>query len=193
MSSDFRKDAEMQKIIEEIVKKGSFKESVLICTSVLDNGITISDSRVKNIVINESDECEFKQMLGRRIVKAGETINLFICEGKLSYFKRCRKREYNDFIKAVPILGKTPSEICTAILQKEVTWKAVEEFTYIERSDRHFSKLAYWAHSKHYVRLNDMVQAMENDERAYVKIVCGWLLKDHNSDVIYHHDIFSSF
>lgn len=189
LSSDFRKDAEMQKIIEEIVKKGSFKESVLICTSVLDNGITISDSRVKNIVINESDECEFKQMLGRRRVKAGETINLFICEGKLSYFKRCRKREYNDFIKAVLILGKTPSEICTAILQKEVTWKAVEEFTYIERSDRHFSKLAYWAHSKHYVRLNDMVQAMENDERAYVKIVCGWLLKDPNSDVIYLHGI----
>lgn len=90
LSSDYRANEKMQKTVEKIVNEEKYSESVLITTAVLDTGVTISDKKVRNIVINTFSEGEFKQMLGRRRVKEGETINLFIC-GDLSYFKKCRK------------------------------------------------------------------------------------------------------
>ena len=72
------KDAEDAYI--EIYEKDRFSKKVLICTSVLDNGINIADDAVKNIAVLVFDKVSFLQMLGRKRIKEGEQINLYIQE-----------------------------------------------------------------------------------------------------------------
>ena len=65
-------------IYQSIVENENFPSQVLISTSVLDNGINIKDSSVKNIVIDLFDRTEFIQMLGRIRISNNEKVNLYI-------------------------------------------------------------------------------------------------------------------
>ena len=63
---------------KNIVENEKFSETVLISTSVLDNGINIKDTTVKHVVIDMLDRTEFIQMLGRIRVGDDQKINLYI-------------------------------------------------------------------------------------------------------------------
>lgn len=62
----------------EIVENEKFSPQILISTSVLDNGVNIKDSSVKNVVVDLLDKTEMIQMLGRVRVECEQTINLYI-------------------------------------------------------------------------------------------------------------------
>ena len=55
-----------------------FDCQVLIATSVLDCGVNIADSDVKNIVIGHSEKTTFLQMLGRKRIQSNEAVTLYI-------------------------------------------------------------------------------------------------------------------
>lgn len=61
-----------------ISKQRKFLCHVLIATSVMDCGVSIEDDRVKNIVIAEHDKTTFLQMLGRKRLKDGEQIQVYV-------------------------------------------------------------------------------------------------------------------
>ena len=48
-----------------LLQSASFKEQVLITTSVLDNGVNFMDAKIKNIFIDADEPVEFLQMMGR--------------------------------------------------------------------------------------------------------------------------------
>lgn len=82
VSSESRDKSDAYK---EIITKEKLPENIdiLISTAVLDNGVNLNDSSIKNIVIDTLNKEEFLQMLGRKRVKnrAGEVaeeINLYI-------------------------------------------------------------------------------------------------------------------
>ena len=54
-----------RKIWRTLTQENRFDEEILIATSVIDNGISIHDDTVKNIVLPFCDRTEFLQMLGR--------------------------------------------------------------------------------------------------------------------------------
>lgn len=82
--------------VENIRKYGMFNSDILITTAVLDNGISIRDSKVKNIILLTDDEVGFKQMLGRRrLLFVEEKLNVFISFGKANEFKE-RADNYSD-------------------------------------------------------------------------------------------------
>lgn len=58
--------------------EGKLPANVFITTRVLDNGVNISDSGLKNIVIEFEDKISFLQMLGRKRRGAGEKVNIFV-------------------------------------------------------------------------------------------------------------------
>lgn len=68
------------KTFQHIVEKRCFEQEVLIATKVLDNGVSIADDRLSNIVIPFTSETEFVQMLGRKRFtdKHHETVNLYV-------------------------------------------------------------------------------------------------------------------
>lgn len=76
-------------IMTEVVKNKCFSEKVLITTKVLDNGVSLCDSRITNIVLEANSETEFIQMLGRRRIFPNEdvTLNLYLPIKKSSYFE----------------------------------------------------------------------------------------------------------
>ena len=75
---------------QNIVSDEHFDQTVLISTSVLDNGINIKDPSVKHIVINMLDRTEFIQMLGRIRIFDDLCIDLYI--------KNYSDKEISDFL-----------------------------------------------------------------------------------------------
>lgn len=61
-----------------IVSQRFFSCQVLIATSVMDCGVSITDPEVKNIVLSSPDKTKFLQMLGRRRLGDNEKVKLFI-------------------------------------------------------------------------------------------------------------------
>lgn len=63
-----------------IVEQERFEQQVLITTSVLDNGVNISDETLKNIAIFTDNRTSLIQMLGRKRCSKSETVNLWVCD-----------------------------------------------------------------------------------------------------------------
>lgn len=57
---------------------GTIPNDVLLTTSALDNGLNITDPLLHNIVIEFTDRISFLQILGRKRVRDGEKINVFV-------------------------------------------------------------------------------------------------------------------
>ena len=97
--SKHRNDAS-NKELRNIEENERFECDVLIATAVLDNGINIKDSKLKNIVISAYDKTEFIQMLGRRRVNEGDTVTLYIRYFSANTFSGLRRNteENIDFM-----------------------------------------------------------------------------------------------
>lgn len=66
ITSDYEQDSDENRVVHKIVNKKTQAVNVLIATSVLDNGISISDIELRNIIIITDTKTEFIQMLGRK-------------------------------------------------------------------------------------------------------------------------------
>lgn len=118
LSTDTRGDKETDAYREccNIVNSQRYDCKVLVATSVLDCGVSISDSSVKNIVIGHSEKTTFLQMLGRRRVHPGESLNLYIknfsattinsfrymCEQQIQFLTFFQQRNEIDYDKVQP-------------------------------------------------------------------------------------------
>ncbi len=73
------KDDVSGEIWRKLINTGVFPCKILVATSVLDNGFSIKDDNVKNIVICTDDKVEFIQELGRRrILSDQDSVELYI-------------------------------------------------------------------------------------------------------------------
>lgn len=78
-SGSRRTDDTEERIAWENVKtNGKFETKVLVTTAVLDNGFSIKDKHIKNVVICSHDKTEFLQELGRCRLAPEQTVNLYI-------------------------------------------------------------------------------------------------------------------
>lgn len=80
-------DEDSQEIIDEITKDNFTQKRILIATAVIDNGISIKDEDLRNIVIMADTEESFVQMLGRKRPD-GQNLNVYICKRDKRYFER---------------------------------------------------------------------------------------------------------
>lgn len=71
-------DYTIQVLWKQLCATGRFPGKVLITTSVLDNGFSIKDPEVANVVLFTNDKTEFLQELGRCRLGPGQRINVFI-------------------------------------------------------------------------------------------------------------------
>lgn len=84
MDADVDEEDEIKK---EIIKSNKFSKKVLITTKVLDNGISLFDEKLKNLVLLTTDKTEFLQMLGRkRLLNEEDSVHLFIMRRSIKYF-----------------------------------------------------------------------------------------------------------
>ena len=123
LSAETRRDKDTDAYQEccNIVKSQKYSCKVLVATSVLDCGVSISDSSVKNIVIGHSEKTTFLQMLGRRRVHPGESLNLYIknfsattinsfrymCEQQIQFLTFFQQRNEIDYDKVQPATAES--------------------------------------------------------------------------------------
>lgn len=67
------------KVWKQITEQEAFDNQVLVTTSVLDNGVNIKDSKLKNIVVFSDSRTSLIQMLGRKRCAENEKIKLWVC------------------------------------------------------------------------------------------------------------------
>ncbi|WP_164516774.1 DEAD/DEAH box helicase family protein [Clostridium transplantifaecale] len=76
---------------QQLLKEGKFSVQVLLATAVIDNGVSITDNQVTNLVISGYEGITAVQQAGRvRIKKKGKTVKLFICRHSADYFNKKR-------------------------------------------------------------------------------------------------------
>ena len=93
ITSDYREDDDAMDEVQFLAKKKKQGSRIVITTSVLDNGISLHDMELRNLIIIADTETEFIQMLGRKR-EDGVATKLFIYKLDRNHFlKRQRKNK----------------------------------------------------------------------------------------------------
>lgn len=74
----------------EAISVEKFDCKILISTSVIDNGVNLKDPSLKNIVISDINKNKCLQMVGRKRVEDGETVNLYIMKFSEKYIEKLK-------------------------------------------------------------------------------------------------------
>lgn len=85
IDAEYEKNPDASTSVDEIAKNKYINKKVVICTSVLDNGVSFNDNCLRNVIILTDTEEEFIQMLGRKRFD-GKSVNLYICKRNRKYF-----------------------------------------------------------------------------------------------------------
>ena len=120
-------DEEKTRVYDHIIKNETTDRKVLISTSLLDNGINISNAPLKNakdkvlnIAIDSFDRTQFIQMLGRIRTEKGVPVHLYIKEYSSERLKRMLTSDAKNLVQILSdkICGVSPTEFkfCTVYL-----------------------------------------------------------------------------
>lgn len=82
-------------IVAELAINHKVSSKILITTSVLDNGVSIQDGEVGNIVIATESRISFLQMLGRVRAESVDSCNLYIFPRETEYYEK-RWKQYEE-------------------------------------------------------------------------------------------------
>lgn len=98
VNANYKEDETAFETVNQIVDKNYSSKKIIITTSVMDNGISIKDIEVRNIVIMADTQEEFIQMIGRkRFEHEEDNITIYIMERNISYFN-FRYQYYNNIL-----------------------------------------------------------------------------------------------
>lgn len=112
LHADNLENDENSEVIKALTMANKLISKVLITTSVLDNGVSIKDREVKNIVIMTESEVSFKQMLGRvRSECVEEKLMLYFVPRSAEYYER-REIQYRRIIEKYEEIKKRTLKNC---------------------------------------------------------------------------------
>lgn len=177
--------------LNSLVNTQQFPKKVLICTSVLDNGISIHDDSLKNIVIDFFDKTEFIQMLGRKRVRENETITVYT---RVPTFKDVKTRcmQIGKSAQDFENLEDNPLEFLwsrwgrLSIREQELVSVGFSNSGYLTAGASIFTKYALSTQQAWYDTLNSQ---LESDPYAYAKQICEWLRKTFSKEEMLKEDI----
>lgn len=173
---------------------GTFPGNILLTTSVIDNGVNITDPAVKNIVIDATDKVSFLQMLGRRRVSSEDRINVFVLiPDHCTIVKRFRHIE--------KLLGfiKTYEENPRFFLIR--TWENLDSdvrslFFVDQNQNIILNKFAHYqlqCLSSFYSNLLFQMEIAEDPNNVYPSIILEWMhLSNSASDIQWENNVEES-
>lgn len=210
ITADYSADEDSLQQVINIVKDEKQDADILISTSVLDNGINISDDKLRNLIIMADNETEFIQMLGRRR-QGTERVALYAFLYDKGHFQNRhninsnRNRMGSDFLsKVIGDLGSSAANGQNIIrLNEHEKRDALQHSRYlIENIFSYCEKIKYTHFSYNgMLHLNplsvhnlrnmndfylDMIKRFEyGDEDAFAKEVIRWLNLEDKIDLEY--------
>lgn len=167
--------------MKSIIENNSFEEKVLITTKVLDNGISLHDKKIQNIVLETTSETEFIQMLGRRRFAEGDQtkLNIFIPKLSKGYFGTLLRRK---IYPALELLKLEQHQIIAEAFKDEDVYKICKSlFDYVNGKFilNEMGKNQLIEKEKFYKQMED---ALAKDPNAFVKLQLCWLGKEEEME-----------
>lgn len=159
---------------DEIAVNRRFDKKVLIATTVLDNGVSLEDDDLKNIVIDTTDKVQLIQMLGRKRLKDDERITLYLRNKEERYFKKYLKH-IDGILRNIDMSLAFSVDFENEIIQKDFVGE--KYFSFDPRFNRHLPS----PYSRYYLRRKrseyvKMKSKLQYDKNAFAKQACEWLM-----------------
>lgn len=161
--------------ITEIIHKGKFSCKVLVATKLLDNGVSLKDSQLKNIVIDTISQTEFIQMLGRkRRLDVNDTVILYIPKKSKKTFQGYLSPE---MLETYELLEKdfSSTEVMAKMLCDEKFGSKVRRFFTLEKGQLVKNPLAMEYYERQKRLVDKMITEFASDEFAFVKEQLSWI------------------
>lgn len=179
LTAESKNDKAEMDAIRLMLKEEKFQDKVLLTTAVLDNGINLWDSALKNIVIDTNSRTEFLQMLGRKRMKAGEKVRLFIPKKSQRYFSGLVKLNLEP---ALELFRLNKEELKEKILaEREVQQNASKYFCWHE-DDLIKNPAAEYLLNERKSYFEYVRRQLQEDEWFYVKEQLSWIQKEDEFD-----------
>lgn len=114
IDAEYESSPEAVKSVTEVVMENAMRAKVVIATIVLDNGVSIKDEALRNLVVVTDSKSELLQIIGRKRMTEGETVDLFLYKGKREEFER-RLRKVEECIKVAEEIEQNHRKFGTTI------------------------------------------------------------------------------
>lgn len=88
VDAEYERNEDAAKTVEEIATEKILPRRIAVCTCVLDNGVSLHDFGLRNLVIIADMKEELIQMLGRKRINEGEEIDVYLCKQDIEFFTR---------------------------------------------------------------------------------------------------------
>ncbi len=162
-------DNKQSAVFKEIIKNEKFENRVLIATSVIYNGVNISDEQLKNVVLPFTTVPISKQMIGRKRITNGEKVNVYFKDVMPVDIEDRFKEKLSEYCKVAEINRLGQTEI-TAYLNN---MKKVEE-KYIYAHDTGWKTI---------LMLNEMAFYKLHFDTAFLLYLLKKISKEHSTYV----------
>lgn len=164
-----------KKVLEEIKAKSRFESvSVLIATSILDNGTNLIDKEITHLYISGTEYMAAVQQAGRvRMYEEGQTLELVIPRRAKSFFSTRRsqwKRQKELLEKWLSATVKTRESM---YFNGEVDFLKTK-FSYNEDSRPKNSIFTFAALNYYISDASNSIALLENDPDAYIQKALNW-------------------
>lgn len=161
--------------IAEIIHKGKFSCKVLVATKLLDNGVSIKDFELKNIVIDTISRTEFIQMLGRkRSLDLNDTVSLYIPKKSKKTFQGYLTPEMKE---TYDLLERdfSSKELMTRVLCDDKFYAKIRRFFALENGQLIKNPLAIEYYNRQRKLVDKMITEFASDEFAFIKEQLSWI------------------
>lgn len=157
-----------------ILQKGRFCSHVLLATSVIDNGVSITDRQVTHLVTTGYELIQAVQQAGRIRVKGRkQKVELFVCRHTAEYFNRCQY-QIREKLRICGIFESPDREKRIEYLVHKKDNLLQDVVSQGMGSDWCVNPLARLALEYFLAELDDNKSRLQNDPNGFVTKALGW-------------------
>lgn len=146
--------------LNNIIKESYTPNRVIIATKVLDNGVSLIDPtnvqspqrHLKHVVIQSLNQTEFIQMLGRKRVREGETVNLYLQAKSVSRIFSFANRTIFRHLRFLLDLKYQKRYYSSEDVEQTTLYRASTSASFREFQDDYLISDTYKSPFRHYIQ-----------------------------------------
>lgn len=185
-----REHEDILETLRDIVQKEYFSKKVLVTTSVMDNGISINDIELRNMIIMADTEEEFIQMLGRkRYFSDNEELEVYVIRKEMGDFKN-RLADTEQCLKFISEFSKYDSEkkagvILEKILMSDVWYRCAKSTCFVKDDILTLNAFASEQYSYLQEYYQNLIERFKKEGGyAFTRQQAEWLRYENTDEVI---------
>ncbi len=133
---------ELSETVNSIVKLEKYEQQVIVATSVMDNGISIKDMELRNIIIMADVPEEFIQMLGRkRRFSDSERLDVYILRRTKGEFEK-RKEKVEKHIEFIECFLQYPELVLEGVMRSRSSYECARDTCFVKQGKLELNQLA---------------------------------------------------